>query len=112
MFYRFVFIQSGAVSAIIGAYFGICLDAVYLGGSPQQINYTKSPLKAVGRFFLVMLFWFLPIYKARDLVRTYDDHTSYIRAQLFGYSIPYFLCSLFIYSGIKPLMKKLKLINI
>ena len=69
MFYRYVFVQSGSVSAVIGAYFGICLDAIYLGGSPQDINYTKSPLKAIGRFVLVMLFWFVPIYFSGKAVR-------------------------------------------
>ena len=111
MFYRYVFIQSGSVSAVIGAYFGICLDAIYLGGSPQNINYTKSPLKAIGRFALVMLFWFAPIYMAGKAVRKYQLDSSYVWEQLFGFSIPYFLCSLFIFSGIKPIMKKLKLIN-
>jgi hypothetical protein len=40
MFYRNVFIKSGEIASIIGAYFGICLDVIFLNGTPQNINLT------------------------------------------------------------------------
>ena len=35
MFYRRVYVKFGQITAVLGAYCGICLDVIYLGGTPQ-----------------------------------------------------------------------------
>jgi hypothetical protein len=52
-FYRFSIEDAGYSIWIIGAYIGICIDVLFLGGTPQNINQTNSKLKAFYRFLIV-----------------------------------------------------------
>lgn len=79
MWYRDMIIISGQMWGLIGAYYGICFDVVFLGGTPQNINVTHSRCKILGRFAICMLVWFIPIYLATKIARalfttSYDYH--------------------------------------
>lgn len=65
--YREDFNIWGKSSSLIGAYIGVCVDAIYLGGTPQNINKTGSLFKAVMRVILLItilypIYWLFFIY--------------------------------------------------
>ena len=112
MFFRKNMIDSSAIFSIVGAYFGIILDVLYLGGTPQGINITKSPLNFFGRFVIAIILWSVPLHYARTSRNDSFNYSSgFIWDGLFMIAIPQFLCSMILYSISKPIMKKFKLVN-
>lgn len=107
-----MYIQSGEMLGIVGAYYGIVLDAIFLGGTPQRINVTGSRKNFLLRFGVVMLIWFLPIYKLGDLSRSqFKTASDYQSEYLVRFAIPYFFCSIVLFSFSKVLMKRMGIIN-
>lgn len=98
--------------SVVGAYYGIVIDSIFLGGTQQRINITGSRLKFIGRYIVVFIIWFLPIYVMRDIsskiFRGADDFSAEF---LVRFAIPYFLWSLILFSISKYLMRKFKLTN-
>jgi hypothetical protein len=60
MLYRDLLIDLSDVICIFGAYLGICIDAIYFGGTPQNINVTNSKIKVLGRLIVVAILWYIP----------------------------------------------------
>ena len=105
-------ILTGQFSAILGAYFGIIIDVIFLGGTPQHINYTKSRLKALGRLGIVLLCWFVPIYVIQTLSNNhFMGPNSYAFEFLVRCSIPYFIFTFLLFSFVKIIFFKLDLVN-
>ena len=97
---------------IVGAYYGIVLDAIFLGGTPQRINVTGSRWKFLLRFIVVILIWFLPIYMLGDLSRQiFVSANDYQAEYLMRFAIPYFFCSLILFSFSKVLMSRMGIIS-
>ena len=113
MFYRQTYIQSGEILGLVGAYYGIVLDAIFLGGTSQKINITGHRGKCLARFGFVLLCWFLPVtlmgYISRE---AFVEANSYGLEYLVRNAIPYFICSLFLFSFAKSAMSKLKIVNV
>ena len=61
MFYRRIAVKYGQITALLGAYIGICLDVMYLGGTAQDINRTGSKCKVILRFIVVIILY-MPIF--------------------------------------------------
>lgn len=56
MFFRHMIIWEGRNIMTIGAYIGICLDVLYLGGTNQNTNKKNSAFKAIIRILILMIF--------------------------------------------------------
>jgi hypothetical protein len=65
MFFRDQYIINGQLASIVGAYFGIVFDVIYLQGTPQNVNdmpKSKKYRKMIARVALGMLLFFAPTY--------------------------------------------------
>ena len=115
MWYRKQFIYSGQFTSVIGAYFGICIDIIFLGGSPQNTNITHSRLKLFARFLIVAIFLITPWYFIQEsfTIKTSNflGPYSFTNELLARYAVPYFFFNLILFSYMKLLFQKLNLIN-
>ena len=111
MFYRDLLIDISDILSIFGAYLGICLDAVYLGGTPQNFNVSNSKCKALGRFLLVFLLWHVPQLLCKWICnQTQNDADSYMMEMVI-LSMPSFFGTMALFSVVKVLFKKLGLLR-
>jgi len=106
IFLNNAFIKSGMTSGIFGAYFGIIIDSIYLGGTKSDINDTpiwKGVLRAlvcgaVASPFLLLYF----------LV---SNRMNAMAVYIVKSTLPFFFIMLLLFSIVKPLLMKLKLLN-
>ena len=111
MYFRKAFIQTGEFSSIVGAYFGICMDTIYLGGTPQRINVTNSKLKALGRFIIAIVLHFGITYPPQILYRAHAfSASSYGSEYLFRSSLPNFFANFILFSYLKLFYQKYNLV--
>ena len=69
MWFREVFIRSGIISSILGAYFGIVLDVIFFSGTPWNINITRSRKKMLLRFLVIVVIFWVPQYTLKKVTR-------------------------------------------
>ena len=100
------------ILSVVGAYYGICIDAIFLGGTPQNINLTHSRFKLICRFMIIIIIWFAPIYLSLKLSNSFMGPYSYAWEYLIRYSIPYFLFTMIMYSFSKSIMDKFGLVTL
>ena len=94
-------------SAIFGAYLGIIIDSIYLGGTKANINRTlwwQSLLRvlvcgASASPFLLLYF----------LV---SNRMNAMAVYILKSTIPFFFIMLVLFSVVKPILKRLKLVNL
>ena len=106
MFANSAFISSGGASAIFGAYFGIMLDSMYLKGTPSTINDTlflKSCLRIVVTLLVVS-----PLLSPMMLIGKYSPMMI---LYIFKMTMPSFLAMLVLFSVVKLVHIKMKLVN-
>lgn len=106
--------MSGPTTAIVGAYYGIVFDAIFLNGTPQRINITGSRLKFLARFVVSIIIWFIPVYLPGSIIHKfhlYAGPDTYVTEYLIRYSLPYLVFSMLLFSWSKPLMHRLKVVN-
>jgi hypothetical protein len=106
MFSNIAFIDTGGASAIFGAYFGIMIDTMYLYGTPQNVNYTpflKSILRAI-----VSALCISPV---APLYLFISDTSPMMIVYVFKRTVPFFLAMLSLFSWVKIVHRKFKLVN-
>ena len=106
MFTNVAFISTGGASSLFGAYFGIMLDSMYLNGTPSNINDT-TPLRSLGRL-LVSLALVAPLMLPNLLI---SQSSPMMIVYLFKMSVPFFFAMLALFSVVKLLHVKLRLLN-
>ena len=106
MFTNVAFISTGGASSLFGAYFGIMLDSMYLNGTPSNINDT-TPLRSLGRL-LVSLALVAPLMLPNLLI---SQSSPMMIVYLFKMSVPFFFAMLALFSVVKLLHVKLRLVN-
>ena len=107
MFSNIAFIDTGGASAIFGAYFGIMIDTMYLKGTPSDINKTsfiRSILRA-----LISLVCISPVAPLYLLI---SDSSPMMIVYVFKRTVPFFLAMLSLFSWVKFVQRKLKLVNL
>ena len=107
MFSNIAFIDTAGASNIFGAYFGIMLDAMYLKGTPSSANDTTI-LKSLGRA-LVTIVCIAPLMLPYVFV---SDTSTMMVVYMFKRTVPFFLVMLVLFSFVKILHVKLRLINL
>ncbi len=93
-------------SAIFGAYLGIIIDSIYLGGTKSNINDTlwwKFILRALvcGAVASPLLVMYFLVSNRMNAMAVYIVKST----------IPFFFIMLILFSVVKPLLRKLKLVN-
>lgn len=95
---------------IVGAYMGVCIDVLYLGGTPQNINRTNSRIKALGRVAIAMLSTYIMLAISNlPMFRDFQNPHGAIKESLFSFMLPSLLFPAFMFSGLKYIFAKLKL---
>ena len=116
MFYRRSYYWLGTNSALIGAYYGICFDIMYLGSTPQNIysNVKKHKYKKfLARFCILYVVYFLLYAKPIDSIRYYfDSANSYVYSSLLSSQISYFIFWFLTFGLSKSIFAKFNLINL
>lgn len=113
MFFKKIYIETGSISAIVGAYYGIVIDVIFLGGTPQNINLTRSRCKLLARFVLTFIIWLCPLMLTAIISKSiFRSANNYSGEYLVRYAIPYFLCSMLLFSYSKSIMSRLGIVNI
>lgn len=107
MFSNIAFIDTAGASNIFGAYLGIILDAMYLKGTPSNINKTTF-VKTLGRAVISGL-CISPLALPYLLV---SDFAPMMIVYLFKRTVPFFAVMLILFSVVKVVHKKLKLVNV
>jgi hypothetical protein len=107
-------VEAGCVFYIIGAYLGISFDAIYLNGTPQDINdeVFQPRRKHLARFLLMILLFYLPQYGVNKWYRYTNidnDYNRYAIISLLSIQIPSLIYTFIMFSYSKLLFKKLKL---
>ncbi len=100
------FIKSGLISSVFGAYFGILIDSIYFNGT--KINHNDTPFwKGILRLLVGGL-------AATPLLLPYlllSANLNMMSLYLLKTTLPFFLAMFILFSVIKPLFIKLRLVN-
>ena len=95
---------------IVGAYMGVCIDVIYLGGTPQNINRTNSRTKAICRVALLTLILYIVLaFTNVPLFTKFNNTNRSILQSLFSFVMPALFFPIFMFSVLKLLFTKLKL---
>jgi hypothetical protein len=105
IFANIAFIDTAGASNIFGAYFGIIIDAMYLGGTSSNINDTRL-WKTILRG-LVSLGCIAPAMLPYIFV---SDYASVTVQYVFKRTLPFFLVMLILFSFVKIVHQKLNLV--
>jgi cation transport ATPase len=97
----------GLLSAIFGAYFGLCVDSMYFKGTSSNINETKW-YKSVLRLLLISLFG-APLFYYYYAIKNAD--LNIMTLYLLRTSLPFFIAAFLLFAYSKILLRKLRLIN-
>jgi len=111
MFYRDLLMDLSDVTSVFGAYLGICLDAVYLGGTPQNINVSNSKVKASGRFIVAVFIWFIPYNAIKLFCGKHMFEAHQMNTELILLSMMNFIGTVLLFSFAKLLFNKLRLLR-
>ena len=117
MFYRDQFILNGQLYQIVGAYYGIVFDVIYLNGTPQNVNdmpKSKKKRKLLARFLIGIIIWLLPIYFMNEVfmeLNIFKGMNTYLISNLLRYALPQFVFTFFLFSIYKLIFKKFNLTN-
>jgi hypothetical protein len=111
MLMRQNFVKIGRCGMVIGAYAGIIIDVYFLGGTPQTINQTNSPMKYLGRLLITSAFFMLEYFLTHNIQFNAMSHGDMLEASIF-YTIPGALLLMFMYSYLKKLFQYFNLVNI
>jgi hypothetical protein len=105
-FHNTAFMKASMISGLFGAYFGIIIDSLYLGGTGSRINHTsfsKALVRTISSFILAGAFTlpYLTLSKKLNLLVLYA----------FKYGLPMFFATLFQFSYLKVILTKWNLVN-
>jgi len=96
MFSNIAFIDTAGASNIFGAYFGIIIDAMYLGGTTSTVN--ETPLHLTLARGLVSLVCIAPAMIPYILI---SEWSSVMVQYVFKRTLPFFLTMLLLFSFVK-----------
>ena len=108
IFINSAFVKSGLVSNIFGAYIGIIFDAIFFGGSPETINKGMPLWKGVLRILVALLI----ISPFGAMYFFISDNANVMTLFLVKSTLPGFFMTFIIFSVIKIVYKRLRLINL
>ena len=110
LLYRLSYHRAGQLSFCFGAYIGVCIDVIYLNGTIQKINVTKSFKKAFLRIIIVLLIsslFLLPRYL--DLY--HSNSTDYPLEHVLINFFVFFTIGIIFFSYLKVVFVWLKLVK-